>query len=127
MVKNTDGNIVSVSPSETVETYFDQSSLSDLTETLASPYYNPVLATTYLSGASTGEVALNALTDELEIYNKSSATISVFLTAGANNPIVVPANASRAIDDIKNKSVGNVLFQFSSTVASGELFITEKR
>lgn len=126
-VKNTSGISVLVAPGETVETY-EVLTISGMTKTAEAPYYNPataVHAVTSTGASDDKTVALNSLTDAVEVYNAGAALVTVYLRAKANTPgLVVPAGTLRRIGGLKNM-VNQLVLTFSAAVTAGQCYVTE--
>jgi len=118
-----------VIPGDSVLT-FQILDLSGMTKTAEAPYFNPVPASGVHDVISTGPgddktINLDSATDEIEIWNESSADITCFLRAAANTPgLMILENSVRNISALKNQA-DKVVLQFSAAVTTGQCYLTE--
>lgn len=125
---DTSNRQVAVAPGETVEVDYLLTA-ADWTKTADTPYYNPVLAAdNTISSTGTGDPAtinLQDKTDKVEIYNNSSADITLLLNAAGNTPgHQVPADTIRTIEGLRGY-VDTIILQFSVAVSAGEIVVHE--
>jgi len=128
-VTNASGSLVFVAPGESVETH-ELLTRDGWGKTADTPYFNPVKAvydtlTATSSGTDTTSISLHADTDNLELYNNSSADVTLYLTSTSNTPgYEVPASTTRVIEGVSGK-VEDIVLAFSASVSSGEVILTE--
>lgn len=125
---NTASKQVAVAPGETVQVYYLLTA-ADWTKTSDEPYYNPVLAAdNTVSSTGPGDpatISLQSGTDKVEIYNNSSADITLLLNAAGNTPgYQIPADTIRTIEGLQGY-VDTLILQFSAAVSAGEVVVHE--
>ena len=102
--------------------------LSGMIKTAEAPYFNPVPASGVHDIISAGgdiTINLDSDTDEIEIWNESSADITCFLRAAANTPgLKILENSVRNISALKDQA-DKVVLQFSAAVTTGQCYLTE--
>jgi len=70
-------------------------------------------------------VSLDLDTEEIEIWNGSSADITCFLQTASNAPgLKIPAGSVRNIVNLKER-ISQVVLQFSAKVSARECYLTE--
>jgi hypothetical protein len=127
-VINAEHKNVWVYPGETVQTEYLLAG-ADWTETSPEPYYNPVLAVhSDISSSGSGDpqtIDLQDGCDRLEIYNQSTADMTVLLNAAANTPgYMVPANTLRTLSGLY-WYVHKLVLQFGEAVDAGDVILHE--
>ncbi len=100
----------------------------DLDKTADTPYFNPALAKSGLTSSGVGDdktIVLQSETDEVEIINNGSATLTVYREALANAPgLVVPPSSVRTIGKLKHRT-SQLIIQSSAEVTDGQVCVTE--
>lgn len=126
LVKNTAGQQVSVEPGDTIQTYQILDSIPDMTEISETPYWNPAKGTHDITSSGDDvEVTLDSATDEVEIWNDSSAEITIYLNSKSNTPgLRVPIGTSRIIKQLRDR-VSKLILAVSAAISSGECTVTE--
>lgn len=123
---NTAGKYVAVEPGEKVEVYHLITE-TGWTKTADTPYYNPVKESgnSISSSGDPATINLQPDTDEVEIYNNSSADITLLLNASGNTPgYQIPADTIRTIKGLHGY-VDTLVLQFSAAVSAGEVVMHE--
>lgn len=118
-IVGTDGNISTLAPGRTIETYLHYD-IADLTKISDSPIYNPLVSLDKIVSTGVGddqEIEIAAGTNRIEIINKTESEASVFWGAVTNTPsTVVPAGTMRIFSDIKGLA-DKLIVQFGAAVA----------
>jgi hypothetical protein len=118
-----------VQPGDSIQTY-QILTLFGMTLTAAAPYFNPSEGIHDVTSTGPGDdktITFDPTTDEIEIWNESSADITCFLQATANTPgLMILANSIRNISGLKDLT-SKVVLQFSVAVTTGQCYLTELR
>jgi hypothetical protein len=115
---NTNGAQKYVKPGYSIESYIHYD-ISGLTKTAASPYYNPVYASTHiLSGEQ--EVDINSDTKTIILINDSDTIdVDVYWDSTENTPATPLTKGTWSFPDIQDK-VQKLIFSYSGELSSGE-------
>ena len=126
-ILNSGGALQIVGPGDPVLTY-QLLTLPGMTKTAEAPYFNPTDGVHEVSSTGPGDdktINLNSNTDEIEIWNESTADITCFLRATANTPgFKILASSIRNISGLKTQA-DKVVLQFTEAVSAGDCYLTE--
>jgi hypothetical protein len=88
-VQNLDGNYEQVAAGASIETYHQQTD-GDLTQTAATPYWNPVIKRTSISSTGAADPKTEAVgvaaTKSIKIWKIVGGTVTIYNEASANTP-----------------------------------------